>query len=355
MSNDAWRRIRSLRARRPLLAADGARRAVFGAALQQSEELFRASAAVGPASKPLPLFYALSQAGRAIAAAHNQASSWDYRGHGLGVEVDPTDLRRTVVDVKPKKGGSDAPSAVAVALDSAPLQGRLQLGQLCGALPELLPARELAGDALCALEVHPEGENPNWLSVLHPARGRIYARAHTEDEVRSLLQRYCATDGFVLLAPVGPPAGQIASVCLEWPGQPRYGATPGTKAVRSLAEIAERVDERFYLVPRLGTARDAPHRLLVWWALLLALSSLARYQPAEWIASLDVDESLLAVDLERTLSVAEDVLPNMIAQALGSPAGIPTPFINRSIEDRLSNNPGSEEQRSHGDQSELGE
>lgn len=47
---------------------DDERRRVYGAALAQFDELIAASAAVGPASRPLPLFYDLSQAGRAISS-----------------------------------------------------------------------------------------------------------------------------------------------------------------------------------------------------------------------------------------------------------------------------------------------
>jgi hypothetical protein len=60
--------IRATRASPPGHAHDDAeRRRVYGAALAQFDELIAASAAVGPASRPLPLFYALSQAGRAVA------------------------------------------------------------------------------------------------------------------------------------------------------------------------------------------------------------------------------------------------------------------------------------------------
>src|SRR4051794_36358474 len=116
MAHHAWTRIRSLRARRPLLTEDGARRAVFSAALEQSEQLFAAAAAVTPAAKPLPLFYAVSQAGRAIAAAHNEADSWDYRGHGLSVRANRDDIRKTTVTVKVASDASDAASSVAAAL-----------------------------------------------------------------------------------------------------------------------------------------------------------------------------------------------------------------------------------------------
>ena len=62
--------VRSTRAEPPGLAADDpARRALFGAALQQFDELLTAAEVTGYASRPLPLFYALSQAGRAVAAA----------------------------------------------------------------------------------------------------------------------------------------------------------------------------------------------------------------------------------------------------------------------------------------------
>jgi hypothetical protein len=42
---------------------------VYVAALQQAEQLFHAAREAGFASSPLLLFYGLSQAGRAIAAA----------------------------------------------------------------------------------------------------------------------------------------------------------------------------------------------------------------------------------------------------------------------------------------------
>ncbi len=66
--------IRALRATpSPRAAADEMRRRVFSAALGQFDELLTAAAAVGPASRPLPLYYALNQAGRAIAASRQLA------------------------------------------------------------------------------------------------------------------------------------------------------------------------------------------------------------------------------------------------------------------------------------------
>jgi YaaC-like protein len=84
---EAWRALRRLRADPPGRAADAAdRRQVFQAALAQAEELWDAAAAAGAASRPLPLFYCLSQAGRALCAAWDETDNWQPRAHGLGRE-----------------------------------------------------------------------------------------------------------------------------------------------------------------------------------------------------------------------------------------------------------------------------
>src|SRR5262245_60132392 len=88
MNSATWQAIRALRAAPTGAAAtDPDRRQTFVASLRQAEELAEASAASGYAAKPLPLFYSLSQAGRAIAAAH-LSDTWSLRGHGLRVNAD---------------------------------------------------------------------------------------------------------------------------------------------------------------------------------------------------------------------------------------------------------------------------
>jgi len=89
--------IRATRAEPPGQAAKGARRELYGAALQQFDELIEASRNAGHASRPLPLFYALSQAGRAVVAAHG--SSGRVSSHGLAEDrgaQGPDVLRRAV-------------------------------------------------------------------------------------------------------------------------------------------------------------------------------------------------------------------------------------------------------------------
>ncbi|MFC4088598.1 YaaC family protein [Micromonospora sp. GCM10011541] len=65
-----WSDLRATRHAPPGGAgANPERRSTYVAALQQAEELFRATETSGPASSPLLLFYGLSQAGRALTAA----------------------------------------------------------------------------------------------------------------------------------------------------------------------------------------------------------------------------------------------------------------------------------------------
>src|SRR4051812_12534817 len=62
-------------------AGDDQRGALYGAALRQFEELLASAQAAGYAGRSIPLFYALSQAGRAIVAAYGEHPTVD--GHGL--------------------------------------------------------------------------------------------------------------------------------------------------------------------------------------------------------------------------------------------------------------------------------
>jgi hypothetical protein len=70
-----------------------------------------------------------------------------------------------------------------------------------------------------------------------------------------------------------------------------------------------------HVVPSLAGA-PAPSPLMLWWALLLGLSSLARYHPAEWVAALDLNSSMLAYRLEQVLDVAMERVPTRVWDGL---------------------------------------
>ena len=108
MDHEIWSLIRETRSARPGRALDDTERAaVYGSALQQFEELMRAAETTGYASRPLPLFYAISQAGRAVAAAHAD-EPWILSGHGLRHSPGPSSLRSTV-RAAPGKADSFSP------------------------------------------------------------------------------------------------------------------------------------------------------------------------------------------------------------------------------------------------------
>src|SRR5258706_7621905 len=88
-------RLRATRANPPGMAsAAGLRRETYGAALQQFDELMTAAAAIGPMSRPLPLYYAVLRAGKAVAAAWSDRDP-PIGGHGL-------------TEVRPKKGAGES-------------------------------------------------------------------------------------------------------------------------------------------------------------------------------------------------------------------------------------------------------
>lgn len=62
--------------------------------------------------------------------------------------------------------------------------------------------------------------------------------------------------------------------------------------------------------------------LMTWWALLFALSMVARYEPAGWMAALDYDHSGLAAPLAQLLDTGLDQVPELVLDALiGAPSG----------------------------------
>src|SRR5580692_135494 len=82
----AWATLRATRWDPPgnaRLTSDRAR--TYVVALEQAEQMFRAAATVGQATRPMLAYYGLNQAGRAVAAAAVtiQTDGWRLSGHGI--------------------------------------------------------------------------------------------------------------------------------------------------------------------------------------------------------------------------------------------------------------------------------
>jgi hypothetical protein len=346
-----WQSIRALRAvPTGLAAADAHRRRTFAAALRQAQELANAAQVAGYAAKPLPLFYSLSQAGRAIAAAH-LPGQWVLRGHGLRIRGETPDaLLRTVVE--PAGTGSNSFTGVATAVGSPVLHGGAELGALWAANPDLLelPIPAIAGAWPRALEVPISFQN--WSDLGESESDYMAGPVTTEGtwevsvdlpgetgrEIAEAVKSY-PTLGDVFAMKQGTQGTERAGpddrvsrgadgrgvmrvhLAVEVPTNTnRAYLSARSRATASVVEIDERHPQ--YPPPLVGFALPdiaggpSPFPLLLWWALLLGLSSLARYEPAAWAAAIDLDSSELAVSLERVLDVASERVPMRILRSL---------------------------------------
>ena len=156
----AWRHLRSMRAKPPGAAGGNPeRRATFTASLEQAQQLFAAAADADVMTKPLQLYYGLSQAGRVIAAAApnvpdrqqgKPVQPWKLSGHGITIPA----MQQSIEDCHGSVGllpvadkGFGAFTQMAGILgcgslidkkpDGSPT-ARVTVGELWGTLPECI-------------------------------------------------------------------------------------------------------------------------------------------------------------------------------------------------------------------------
>jgi hypothetical protein len=349
-----WQEIRALRAAPVRLAAeDEDRAAVFSAALRQAQELAESAAATGYATMPLPLFYALSQGVRALAAAGQEDDAWRIRGHGASVRPGP---RLMQASITPKPSCSprhrDSFSAIHAMMGTDPVTERMVLADLWRATPST-PAL-------------PPDHDGAWapLQLRTPVYDEIRNRAESEgrlelavtglsldldnDSVADALAHYPSlAEGRSVRDTISPQwesyyvsdAPQVAhrgdakrldltalrpwiksSPVLTWrltdAGGDAYSATLDAVAP---VKVDGRDDHRI-VFPAIGGSR-APGYLALWWAVLLALSSLVRYEPALWTAAIDPDCSRLAVPLEQICDYATGFIPRTLTTFLTENVG----------------------------------
>jgi len=270
-----------------------------------------AAEATGFAGRPLPLFYSLSQGGRAILAARGSAQP---DRHGLVMRDVGASLLKSVV--RPDRRGG-AFGLLCEALDSARLVNGVELGALLCSLPELgnpvYPVPE--GWPLPAL-MWPE-PTESW--GVPPTRVRtavvLGGQLQTADHVRQYLAPYPISTE-VTWEVAGEP--MRLPHLMRSPTPAGYGVVIDWH-VSTLDEVASeyRWFGRRWLRPAVEPGgRSVPIPLMVWWALLFGLSILARYHPVEWVRALDLDRSAVAVPLRRVMEEALIGLPHLVLEAL---------------------------------------
>lgn len=329
-----WDGIRATRSDPPTAATrTPERRRTYVSALEQAEQMFRAASTVGPATCPLLVFYGLSQAGRAIAAAAHSASGddWKLLGHGItskGLHADLPD-----VQIATGKAGDSTSFTRLSDILGSPLWGKstVALHKLWDCLPEnrLHPLREDGPGRRTPLYI----DHRSMYSDPHPLASAPVCNIppwvlDAPDSGKALNEYLVAFPGALdyesyslsRYDPQSPPnftrySDGWGELDVNWKvpaGQERTLAD----RVAHLATMGRWYDGSLYFFPSLVPSQRGPHPLMAWWAVLHTLSMLARYQPAEWAAHIDVDVSRHAVPIERLLKRAIEVVPRLIAEAI---------------------------------------
>lgn len=320
VSTPDWvlRELRATRAAPPGKAAhDDERRAIYNAALQQFEELLDAARAVGPASRPIPLYYALNQASRAIVAASGDVASID--GHGLSQyryraegESPPAELLQCRFKRAPKEG-RDAFGALARATGSGDLTGTTDLGAVWAAIPNThrLPEGAWLPSWRRALDVVPEPQRDEDRDRVHvllvSMGGNPLVTAH--EALAEAKARYPSL-----------PSGAQFSLRSERPEAGGWVADawwdPGEATLAQVAQSASLFGDSRCLIPLLPDQTEQLSPLLLWFILLFGLSIYARYEPGLWGQALEVSRDVRAVPLEALLEKALDVMPRLVYEPL---------------------------------------
>jgi hypothetical protein len=285
-----------------------------------------AARVVGPVSRPLPLYYAVHQAGKAIAAAWI-TDDWRVRGHGLQEDKDEKYRAAWQADVlrfrvKPQTRGVF--TAVATALGT-PLTGSVEMGAVWSALPEVSPPCE-DGRWLAALPVTPA----YGINTSDALLGYVCIRGQPDmpdpASVNSLLARYPDAQGARAATYNGQLQGTATrwgmGIAVSWPADQPASRSPDPPVplashVAFRLPLYRRTTER-WLVPEVGDGSDKLGPVVLWWVLLHGLSLLARYEPAAWRAALDLDSSPIADPLAELLDQALEIVPDLLYDTVTS-------------------------------------
>lgn len=323
-TSTAFRELRALRYDPPGYAKEGARRTTFQSALEQCEQFLAAASDAGYATRPVQMFYALSQASRAIVAASpriaNQA--WRVNGHGLTAQTGENVADTTVT---PTKVGLYPSLAAALGTEQLPTAQPVALRGLWPLLPEAAFVPLTADAMLPLLLFFPIGYGqPVGFSSAQVAwvPGRV-REIHGGDaeRVKEHLDQYPALresrpqvtqpEGRIDWEEVGPGL-QLA---VEWRDDAMHFAERTTD---DLGVLSYRSDGDLVITPAIGSMSTGLHPVLALWAVLLGLSSLARYEPATWSKIIDIDRSSEANAIEHLLDEGISAIPDVAVHLLTS-------------------------------------
>ncbi|WP_439659414.1 YaaC family protein [Lentzea sp. HUAS TT2] len=324
----ALRGLRALRHDPPGYAKQGARRTTFQSALEQCEQFLAAATDTGYATRPVQLFFALSQAGRAIVAASPNISNqtWKISGHGLTANTNAAVAAD--VTVTATKSGLFPSVATALDIQAIVADEPVMLRKLWPLLPETAKV-PLTDDVLTpALLFSQDGwprPGPFAGAEVHWIPHRVKELLGNDpSQVKVHLDQYPSLRGSTLRT--AKPlkvlewrsAGPGLSLEVEW----RSGSPPlafaDNKTLSDLGVACYRSADDAVVTPAVGSMTAGLHPLLALWAVLLALSSLARYEPASWSKMIDIDRSAEANAIEHLLEEATATIPTAVLHLLNT-------------------------------------
>ncbi|HTX86135.1 MAG TPA: YaaC family protein [Streptosporangiaceae bacterium] len=319
----AMRDLRALRYDPPGYAKHGARRTTFQSALEQCEQFVAAARDAGYATRPVQLFYALSQASRAIVAASPRISNqaWRVNGHGLAANTNAPSAPD--VTVTATKTGLFPSLAAALGLEPLVADEPTALSELWPLLPEATFVPLNADSTLPVLffAQHGQPDAPFSQAEIAWIPHRV-KDLYGDDpaQVKRHLDHYPALRDSTLLVS-GPrqrlewtSTGPGLGLRVKWRSGAELGnGTPlmlaDSKTIDDLGVASYYSADDFVITPAIGSMSAALHPILALWAVLLALSSLARYEPASWSKMADIDRSADANPIEHLLDAATDSIP----------------------------------------------
>ena len=298
-------------------------------ALEQAEQMFAASRNVGQATRPVLVYYGLNQAGRAVAAAAagRNDDMWRLSGHGIHAKNLTGPLEDIAVHAD-HPGGAGSFVRLSEILDSPLWPGAIKLRTFWDSIPEAraLPLvdnrsrrtplyvdlESMHGEAH-PLATAPVVDFPPWVLdsadrrkaldeylVAFPGAANFhsYVREGHGSDYQPQLSRHW--DGF----------GELR---VNWMVAAGESCTPAAQEA-FLRSITTKYNGSQYFFPTVTGSDQGMHPLMAWWVVLYSLSMLARYQPAEWSAQIDVDHSRHAVALETLLKDAMVIVPLLVAE-----------------------------------------
>jgi hypothetical protein len=284
---------------------------------------------MGAESRPINLFYGLSQGARAVAAARIDTRDWILRGHGIDQvgSLDKPIAAIRVVDTPDVRGSF---TSIAKLLRSPSLTGETEVGDLLAALPLRTP-RATWTDRPRAVLVENISQSNGAVLTFSPS---IYARSQgwavvpgvrelDLESKRAELAKYIYKHYPTLVGVEPLPDGHVPLFVGDHAMQFVFRLTAsdhlgGEHLRRDLlyARTTEIAGGQFAM-PSVGTAKQPCHPTIVLWACLWTFSMLARYEPVRWAKLLNVDASEDATALETILDDALDLVPMALLEAVG--------------------------------------